>query len=200
MPVPEWATFPALVLPAFIAAAFLLAMVSWRVRPPALSFALVLLLTCAAGGILLFRRHMPAAPQEAAGADACIEVDMLVSRGNTVDLFLNDWQHPPERVPVVPGQRHVYRFSKVPPNISLIRLDPTDVASARFVIYSVAVKSGSQVLRQFGPADLKGWKQNQVSPPREEGGGLAMNDTGDDPILWNQVSLALPVSKPAEPP
>ena len=121
-----------------------------------------------------------------------IEVDMMISRGNGVDLFLNDWQHPAERVEAVPGQRHIYRFGKVPREITLLRLDPTDLPDARIVIYGVAIRNRSQIFQQFGPAEVKGWNRNNLSAPKDEDGGVALTDLNDDPILTTTMSLRLP--------
>ena len=52
---------------------------------------------------------------------------MLVSRGDRVELWFNDWQHPPEQLPVVAGERHTYRFTQIPRDIRLVRFDPTDL-------------------------------------------------------------------------
>ena len=129
-----------------------------------------------------------------------IEVDMLVSRGNIVELWVNDWQHPPEDLPVVVGERHVYQFKKVPREVTLIRLDPTEQPDARIVIYSLAVKSGDRIVRQFGPAEMKSWTLVNLSTPREQNGGLVLQDTNDDPIVWTPVILHLPgINAAAQP-
>ena len=125
-------------------------------------------------------------------SDASLEADMFVSAGNTVELWFNDWEHPSERVPVAAGQRQTYQFGRIPRDIHLIRLDPTDVPGARIVIYSLTLKVGDETLKRFGPADLKGWELHNVSPPQEQDGGLLMLDTNDDPILLTHVELKLP--------
>ena len=136
-------------------------------------------------------------PQKEANS---IEVDMLVSRGNIVELWVNDWQHPPEDLPVVAGERHIYQFKKVPREVTLIRLDPTEQPDARIVIYSLAVKSGDRIVRQFGPAEMKSWTFANLSTPREENGGLVLQDTNDDPIVWTPVILHLPgINAAAQP-
>ena len=118
-------TFPAVVLPAFIVAAFFLAVLlrrrngepEWHYRDVVVAVSTMLALGCAALSVSFIPRNIPE-PQEASAAPT-IEVEMLISSGAGVDFYLNDWQHPPERVPVVADERHVYRFTKVPHDISL---------------------------------------------------------------------------------
>jgi hypothetical protein len=130
--------------------------------------------------------------EDAYRSDASLEADMLVSGGNTVEVWINDWQHPSERLPVVAGQRQTYQFGRIPRDIHMIRFDPTDVPGARIVIYSLTLKIGDQTLRRFGPSELKRWELHNVSTPEERDGGLQMQDTSDDPILLSNVNLQLP--------
>jgi hypothetical protein len=129
---------------------------------------------------------------EAARFLPSVEADMLVSRGNMVDLYLNDWDHPPERVPVAAGERHVYRFTHISRDIHLLRFDPTDVPGARIVIYGITVKLGNQPFRRFGPAELRNWELHNLSAPEEENGALVLLDTNDDPILVGRPKIQLP--------
>jgi len=105
-------------LPAFIAVALLFAI--WpRLRGRAGLAALAMVCVGAAGWMLLQHRT----PPTTSGAPS-IEVDLRVSRGEMMELWVNDWQHPPERVHVMAGTRHVYRFTNVPRTVTLLRLDP----------------------------------------------------------------------------
>ena len=190
-------TFPGVILPAFAMVALLLAVLlrhrspdsPWRYRDILVAFCVVLAVGC----VLLVARGVPPLQKEAAASsEPGIEVDMLVSRGNMVELWVNDWQHPSEQLPVIAGERHVYQFKKVPREITLIRLDPTEQPGARIVIFSLAVKAGDRVVRQFGPAELKNWTLVNLSPPKEENGGLVLLDSNDNPILWTPVIVHLP--------
>src|ERR1019366_5818255 len=78
--------------------------------------------------------------EAAAKSEPAIEVDMLVSGGNMVELWVNDWQHPSEQLPVMAGERHVYRFKKVPGNITLLRLHATEHPGTRGGVYRLAGK------------------------------------------------------------
>ena len=196
-------SFPAILLPAFIGTALLLAVLlrkrgpdtPWRYGEIVRAGCTVLALGCVGLAVWL-PRHTPDPKPQAEVAAPCIEADMMVTRGNGVELWVNDWQHPAERLPVIAGQRHVYQFLRVPRHITLLRLDPTDVPDARIVIYRLTVKSGGETVRQFGPAELKTWKLSNVSPPKEQNGGLEMVDTTDDPILWALANIRLPEIKP----
>ena len=184
-------TFPGVILPAFVGLALLLAVLrpnlSWRYRDILVVVCVVLAAYCA----------LPRPRGEAAAkSEPAIEVDMLVSGGNMVELWVNDWQHPSEQLPVMAGERHVYRFKKVPGDITLLRLDPTEQPGARGVIYSLAVKAGDRILQQFGPAELRNWTLVNLAAPKEENGGLELADTNDDPILW--TSLRTPLHLPED--
>ena len=197
-------TFPAVILPAFIVVALFLAVVlrnrsaasPWRYRDILTALFTVLAIACA----MLLARGIPGPQRQAdTSSEPTIEVDMLVSRGGLVELWTNDWQHPSEKLPAVAGERHVYRFTNIPREISLIRLDPTELADARIVIYSLAVRAGNQIVRQFGPAELKNWTLVNLSAPQEENGGLVLLDRTDDPILWTPVTVHLPAFQTPSP-
>jgi len=202
-------TFPTVIPLAYIGVAILLAVLlrgrnaesRWRYRDVAVALCMILALSCIGLALSLKPAHTSAAEKT---SEPCIEVDMLVSRGNFVDVYLNDWQKSqPERAPVVAGKRHVYRFTRLPRDISLVRLDPTDLPDARFVIYSLTVKAEGQTIQQFRPAELKNWRRANIPTPAEEDGGLVMLDTNDDPILWTPLAQAIRLperKKPIEKP
>jgi hypothetical protein len=149
-------TFPAILLPAYIGAAFLLAFLlrkhgpesSWHYRGIVLVAGSVLAILCVALAVSS-TPHLPGPQSGAANTTPSFEADMLVSRGSRVELWFNDWQHPPEGLPVVAGERHTYRFTQIPRDIRLVRFDPTDLPDARIVIYSLRLKIGDRIQRQF---------------------------------------------------
>jgi hypothetical protein len=127
-----------------------------------------------------------------ATSDVSVEVDMTVSRGTLVELFVNDLSLPAYRQQAYLGQRHLYRFEKLPHFLTLLRLDPSEQADARVEIYSITVKSGDWIVKQFGPPGLKDWTLNNLSAPKEDAGSLIMTSTTDDPILWSPMAIQLP--------
>lgn len=161
----------------------------WRYRDFLLSYGILAAIGFAGLAFLVVPRNLPDTKEVASRKAPVLEADMLVSRGDVVELWFNDWEHPSEKVPVVAGERHVYRFTNVPRKISLVRFDPTNAAGARIVIYALTLKTGDQVVRQFGARELKGWTLHDVSVLQEQGGGLAMVASGGDPILWTTVSM-----------
>ena len=156
------------------------------------------LLACCVGLAVLFAVRIAANP-DTVESGYSIEADMFLSHGHTVELYLNDWTtQPPERLPVMAGERHVYRFTHVRRDIRLVRLDPTDVRDAQMVIYGLTVKTGNRVFRRFTPAELMTWTLHDVSIPAITNGGMAMHDTTDDPILWTNLRMDLPANEAAE--
>lgn len=132
--------------------------------------------------------------QKGADMTTAIEVDMLASRGNFVEVYLNGNGREPKRLPLVLNERHIYRFEDLPTSITLVRLDPTNANDARIVLYGFRFKAGNRVLREFGPEDLRSWSMNDLSIPGRESGGLTMASTTDDPRLATGLSLTLPGS------
>jgi hypothetical protein len=187
-------SFPAIVLPAFVATALLLSVVRFRNTLAAASAALAL--ACCALAMMQLR-DPPQSPAPASSAS--IEADMLVTRGNSVELWVNDWQHPSERVSLVPRERHVYKFNSVPQNITLLRLDPTDVSDAHITLYGLTVKLGNQTVHQFTPAELKTWTLVNLAASGQQDGALSLDGTSDDPILWTSpLAIQLPAAKLVE--
>jgi hypothetical protein len=194
--------YPAIILPIFIVLALLLAILLRRpsedrpggrsagqgTRPTnilAAPWCPWLVAVLMAGAILYAQRA-------GAGVAVTLDADMTVGRGNLVELFLNDLQLQPYRLPIVAGQRHVYRFENLPHKITLLRLDPTEAPNSQVVIYGLTVMSGNRVVRQFTPAEMKNWTMSSLTAPKDEGAGIVMTSTTNDPILWTQPALRLP--------
>ena len=189
--------YPAIILPIFIALALLLAILlglfgKYRDRPGGRSAGqgtrptyILLVALLMAGGMFYAQRA-------GSGVAVSVDADMTVGRGNLVELFLNDLQLQPYRLPIVAGQRHVYHFENLPHKITLLRLDPTEAPNAQVVIYGLTVMSGDRVIRQFTPAEMKDWTMSSLTAPKEEAGGIVMTSTTNDPLLWTQPALRLP--------
>jgi hypothetical protein len=198
-------TFPGVILPVFIVAVLVLAVVlrkyrpekRWRYRDLVTAGCLI---ASAVFIVLAISAEAVRQPQAPAQAPPSIEVDMVVSDGNVVELWLNDWAHPSEKLTLVPHERHVYRFNNVPANISLVRLDPTEAERARIQIYSLTVKAGNRTVAQFMPAQLKDWTLHDTSAPKEEEGALVVTSTTTDPFVWTQLGQAVQLPKVKIPP
>src|SRR5437879_5338237 len=79
-------------------------------------------------------------------------VDLRVSSGSSVELFVNDLARQPFRQSLLPGQRQVYRFEPIVEDIRLLRLDPTDAMSATIDVYSITIANGDERIRVFDAA------------------------------------------------
>lgn len=125
---------------------------------------------------------------------AALEVDMMVSTGDIVDVYLNGNYAEPKRLLAVPKERRVYRFEGMPQHIGLMRLDPTNANAAHVVLYSVRMKSGEQVLREFSPSELREWSLSALKVVTQNSGSLIMDSTTDDPMLSTTLSFNFPGS------
>ena len=141
-------------------------------------------LLATAGTVDLLKRN--------ADYEVSIEADMLVSRGTTVSLYVNDPNNILQQLAVVTGVRHIYRFEHIPHEITLLRLDPTDIADARIVIYSVTIKTGPQTFQRFGAEELTSWVRSNASTAQIQERGLALLATNHEPAISTSLSLRLP--------
>ena len=108
--------------------------------------------------------------------NAVLEADMEITAGQTVGAYLNDTDHPPRQIPVIPNVRNTYRWDSIPASLKYIRIDPSN-AAAKIAIYSISVVSEGHVIRRFTPAELKSWTLYNLVP-------------GDgDPSAYNVTSI-----------
>jgi hypothetical protein len=121
---------------------------------------------------------------------AVIAVDMQVEAGNNVEIYLNNGGDP-LRQAVVPRQRVQYLFSGITEDISVLRLDPTDVSAADVKVYSVQVRDAGALLRNFDPAALAGWLGDNLKSPEIADGAFHFLAANNDPILLSRVDIAL---------
>jgi hypothetical protein len=84
-----------------------------------------------------------------------MDIDMMVSRGDRLELYLNDETLQPYRLGVVPNERQTYHFQDLPSRIRFIRLDPTTASGARVIIYAIRVSTANRTLKEYRPADLR---------------------------------------------
>jgi hypothetical protein len=122
-------------------------------------------------------------PRAEAPPATTIEIDMMVSQGDLIELYLNGEVAAPLRLPVVAGKRHTYRFERVPKHLTVIRLDPTAVQSAHVLIYSITLSLEGRTVKRFSPSDLQSWQFINLVAERGDPAALAVFSTTDDPIL-----------------
>lgn len=141
--------------------------------------------TCALGLLLVLYGLTP--------EPARIEIDLSVSGGTSIELFLNDLTRRPLTQRLVLGQRRQYVFDGIAEDITLLRIDPTNENGATVDIYSVVVKGREGVLAQFGPQALAGWTSSALTTIGLDGTALRLRSTTDDPVLVTRT--AIPVQK-----
>jgi hypothetical protein len=127
-----------------------------------------------------------------ANSDIRVDVDMMASGGKVVEMWMNNLEDMPQKIRVVPGQRRIYTFRQVPQHLMLLRLDPTDAANMRIVVYGIAVKNDRQIFAQFDPAVVKTWGQTNLSMPQDAEGGVEWTSANHDPTLLATLDLRLP--------
>jgi hypothetical protein len=110
-------------------------------------------------------------------------VDMSVSAGGVVELYINDPGKVPYRLPVKQGIRTTYALPLRSEEISYFRLDPTDAGDANIDIYGITVEGRPGDALQLTPEEIAGWSTANVSSPRRQNGLVEFTSTTDDPVL-----------------
>jgi hypothetical protein len=128
---------------------------------------------------------------------AHVVVDMQVSAGQTAELYLNDLTREPLRQPVMPGQRHRYRFGEVYESLRLFRLDPTEAPGATVDIYGITVADEQGVIQTFDAATIVAWGVLNIEPPRLVDGAARFVPTSNDPIIQTGVDVPIRSVAPA---
>ena len=95
---------------------------------------------------------------------ATVSVDMMVTTGGFVELYLNDLSRPPLAQPLTPGVRRTYIFPNVSEDVTLLRLDPTEAPAAEVQLFSVQVTDAQGTLASFTPVMLSQWSRSNLTP------------------------------------
>ena len=122
-----------------------------------------------------------------------IEVDLFVSAGTNLELFLNDLTRIPMSQRLAPGERRRYVFEGISEDITLLRIDPTDEPGAAVDVYSIVVRGRDGVIARFGPQALAGWSSSALTTIAVDEAVLRLRSTTFDPILLTR--MAIPVRK-----
>jgi hypothetical protein len=118
-----------------------------------------------------------------------VDVELAVSAGTTIEVFVNDLTRPPLRQPLVPGERRTYSFGGIVEDIAMLRLDPTDAADAIVDVYSIAVVGSQGSLKQFEPAAIAGWSANAITVDSIEESAVHLRTSSTDPILTTSTTV-----------
>jgi hypothetical protein len=145
---------------------------------------------------LLVRLYNRAAQQAERDSQPAFEiaVDLSATRGTNVALFVNGEGTPVGVFPLTTSGRTTYTFRAGVSVVDRIRLDPTDEAGAEIRIYRIVVRSGTDVLRDWTPAqqpNLFLWIGG-VEPGAATSEYLAFTSSTNDPLLAAPMLLRAP--------
>ena len=127
---------------------------------------------------------------------ATLRVDLAVSAGQVIQVFVNDTSREPLRASIIPGVRHTYEFPGIVEDVNMLRFDPTDIGDADVVIHSVELVAASRTLAKYGPSEVSTWWRNGIVP-QEVDRGFGFRSAHSDPILQSNDHVRLPrVSSP----
>jgi len=136
----------------------------------------------ALAGVAILSYALGAAPYQQHSGTSRVRIDMEVSTGRGIYVFLNDLARRPTTLPVEPAVRKVYEFEVPRENLSLLRIDPTDVAGATVRIYGVEVAAEGRTIARFTPQDLRVWSISGLTLV-DDPAAFAVISSNDDPML-----------------
>ncbi|WP_141400387.1 hypothetical protein [Magnetospirillum sp. 15-1] len=125
-------------------------------------------------------------------SQGAVRVDMTVSDGQWVELFINNVRDTPQRQRLLPGARHLYEFRGLNNDLTFLRLDPGEAPGTEIILHSIQVVDESGVVREFSPQQLMTqWGTHNISGREIRDGALHMVAVNNDPILetWEKVTL-----------
>jgi hypothetical protein len=119
-----------------------------------------------------------------------LTVDMQVSGGNMVEVFLNDTGLGSRQAAIVPNIRKKYVFKDIPHEVHFFRLDPTDQQDAAITIYGIGFAAGGGSLLQWAAEDIRSWRMANISGVNESAGAVSMHAANSDPMLMTNLRMA----------
>lgn len=116
-----------------------------------------------------------------------LSVDMDVDKGSCAEVYINGKANPFYRSSLIPGRRHVYRFSGLPAIITHIRIDPTDTPQADIKIYGLVFSRGEEKLEQMGGSNLRRWDLLNARSIETNGPVFRLESKTEDPIISHKA-------------
>jgi hypothetical protein len=168
--------------------------IATRFDPPGLRARVALFVTLcgmAAGLVLL------ALPGLTIGPAATIKIDMDVSAGDSLALFVNAFDRAPRRVGVVPGSRRVYAFGGFASEIRVMRFDLSERKDATITVHSVEVVDEDGLLKRFAPADIARWNTTDLRLVEANADFARFVSTGSNPHIQTGDAVPLRRSLPS---
>jgi hypothetical protein len=129
--------------------------------------------------------------QNALGSQT-LTVDMSVSQGDVVEVFLNTTDIPPLQLPVVPHVRTKYHFPAIPHTVRFFRLDPTDRQGAIIRIYGLAFEFAGREVLHISPSELVSWGLGSLTNIDVGADVISMTSSTSDPMLSTELHLSAP--------
>ena len=117
-----------------------------------------------------------------------LSIDMEVDKGGCVEVRINGKVSPVYRLSLIPGRRHVYRFSDMPEIIKHIRIDPVDSPEADIKIYGLVLSRGEETLQQWAGADLQKWSLLNARSMGTNESFCHLESTTNDPLIAQETN------------
>lgn len=128
---------------------------------------------------------------------ATLKFDMEIGAGSTVGLFVNRFDRAPSRINVVPGIRRVYSFGGIVSDITIFRLDPSDLTGTTIKIYAALADDEGGVLRKFAPEEIAKWGRSDLTVIGSDSDSVTFVASGKNPYLLVGGTIQLRRSLPA---
>lgn len=110
-----------------------------------------------------------------------LHVDILTSKGSSLELYLNTLSIPPQVQPLQAGRRASYHFGVPYASIDRIRMDVIGGLDDAISVYSISVTgTHGRVVAHYGPSKLATWARYSMTTPAPNTHALAVTSTAQD--------------------
>lgn len=120
-----------------------------------------------------------------------LEITGKISDGSRLEIFINgDWYNPISKN-IIKNKLTTYKFENIPNKISLIRLDPTDLASGDVDLNEINVIDPIKKIKKTIFLNEKTITLNKITLYPLSKGGYKLKITGDDPWIMLPLNIEL---------
>lgn len=91
------------------------------------------------------------------GSKVDLIIDAKISKGNKIEIIINNNKSLSHSNTIYPGVRHLYIFENVPKRLNRLHLEPSDVKNAEISIYNIEFRKNGKSIHRIKPFDIVYW-------------------------------------------
>ena len=117
-------------------------------------------------------------------------IDAEVSDGRLIQIFINEENENPYSLNIIENKRVSYRFDKLPDNIKLLRIDPSDEAGSIAKIYGLEIFNKDRLIKKISPIQIKeDWNIINGNMLGDSSDIYKVQSNNHDPILYSYINI-----------